>query len=208
MFMKLRTASLCLLTICIFALPAIAQSDLYDNGPINGTINAFTINFGFAVSDTFTLASASTVTGLSFGAWVEPGDILQSAEVSITSNEFGGTSVLRPEGQLHAERLRGQPVRPQRLHRDQQRLLRSQPECWNVLVDSPEAASTLGHPVYWDDNNGPSSASINTIGTLPSESFTVLGTGSTTSSTPEPTSILLFGSGVIGVGALLRRKLF
>ena len=71
-----------------------------------------------------------------------------------------------------------------------------------------DATTTVGEPVYWDDNNGPSRASINTIGTLPSESFTVLGTGSTTSSTPEPTSILLFGSGVIGVGALLRRKLF
>ena len=65
---------------------------LYDNGAINGTTDGWTINFGFVVSDTFTLSTASTVTGLNFGAWVFPGDTLTSAEVSITSSEFGGTT--------------------------------------------------------------------------------------------------------------------
>ena len=44
------------------------------------------------MSDTFTLGSASTVSGLDFAAWLFPGDVLQSAEVSITSSEFGGTT--------------------------------------------------------------------------------------------------------------------
>jgi hypothetical protein len=44
---------------------------------------------------------------------------------------------------------------------------------------------------------------------LQGESFTVLGSaGSGTGTTPEPESILLFGSGVFGIGALLRRKPF
>jgi hypothetical protein len=52
-------------------------------------------------------------------------------------------------------------------------------------------------------------ASNNAIGTLGSESFTILGSSSGgTGTTPEPASILLFGSGVVGVGVLLRRKLF
>jgi hypothetical protein len=70
-------------------------------------------------------------------------------------------------------------------------------------------AVNLGDPVYWDENDGPSSASLNTVGTLGSESFTILGSsGSGTGTTPEPESILLFGTGVIGLGAVLRRKLF
>jgi hypothetical protein len=64
----------------------------YDNGPINGEHAEWTINFGFAVSDNFTVSSAATVNGLQFGSWMFPGDVLESAEVSITSQEFGGTS--------------------------------------------------------------------------------------------------------------------
>ncbi len=35
--------------------PATAQV-LYDDGPINGTTDAWTINFGYVVADTITLA--------------------------------------------------------------------------------------------------------------------------------------------------------
>ena len=90
--MKMRIASLSLLALCLAVVPAVAQTDLYDNGAPNGTVDAWTINFGFIVSDTFTLGSASSVSGLDFAAWLFPGGILESAEVSITSAEFGGTT--------------------------------------------------------------------------------------------------------------------
>ncbi len=72
------------------------------------------------------------------------------------------------------------------------------------------AVVNTGDPVYWDENSGKSSASENSVGTIPSEAFTILGeTTTTTSSTiPEPRSILLFGSGILGLAGLLRRKLF
>jgi hypothetical protein len=71
----------------------------------------------------------------------------------------------------------------------------------NAIVNS-------GDPVYWDENDGPSSCSENTIGTILSESFTILGSsGSGTGTTPEPGSILLFGTGVLGIGAMVRRRL-
>ena len=47
------------------------------------------------------------------------------------------------------------------------------------------AVVNTGDPVYWDENSGPSLASENSVGTIPSESFTVL--GSTTTSTQPPT---------------------
>ena len=63
--------------------------DTYDNGPINGTVDAWTINLGYAVSDTFIVNSGSTVNGLSFGAWLFLGDTALTVEVSITSAAFG-----------------------------------------------------------------------------------------------------------------------
>ena len=88
--MHLRIGSLSLLVLCLTPHVAVAQ-EVYDNGPINGTTDAWTINFGFVVSDTFTIGGG-TLNGLAFGAWLFPGDVLQSAEVSITDSEFGGNT--------------------------------------------------------------------------------------------------------------------
>ncbi len=85
------------------------------------------------------------------------------------------------------------------------------------------AAVPSGDPVYWDENSGvgchgngcPSQASESAIGTIPSEAFTIgggCGVGNDNSPdcgppTPEPSSILLFGSGILALAAALRRKL-
>jgi hypothetical protein len=45
------------------------------------------------------------------------------------------------------------------------------------------------------------------VGTIPSEAFTINGT-TTGGTTPEPNSILLFGSGMFVLAGVLRRKLF
>jgi len=95
-------------------------------------------------------------------------------------------------------------------------------------VNLQNASTPSGDPVYWDENSGigcggtgghqncPSTASENSVGTIPSEAFTVLGTFSSTSTSttsttttgtvPEPSSIMLFGSGLIGLVGVLRRK--
>ena len=69
-----------------------------------------------------------------------------------------------------------------------------------------------GDPVYWDENGGvgcqspgyPSQAYEISVGTIPSEAFTIYGS---ISSTPEPSSIMLFGSGILGLAGVLRRRL-
>jgi hypothetical protein len=215
--LKMRIASLTLLALCLAVIPAVAQTDIYDNGPINGTTDAWTINSGFAVSDTFTIGSGgATVNGLSFGVWILPGDVLESTEVSITSGEFGGTTFFDGSVNLTASGCSTNQFG------------------YNVCTETGSFASQSlgggtywlnlsnavvndGDPVYWDENSGPSSASQNTVGSIPSEAFTLLGgsssSSSTTSSTsststPEPSSIMLFGSGVLGLAGILRRKLF
>ena len=205
--MKLRIVSLSLLALCLVAVPAMAQT-VYSNGAINGTTDAWTINFGFVVSDTFTVGSGgSSVNGLSFGAWTFEGDVLESAEVQITSAEFGGTTytdqivnftqsgcsanqygfnVCTETGSLSPVNLAG----------------------GTYWLNLDNAVVNDGDPVYWDENSGASSASENSVGTIPSEAFTVLGSSTSPGSVPEPSSILLFGSGALGILGLLRRKLF
>ena len=216
--MKMRIASLSLLALCLTlaAVPAMAQT-VYSNGPTNGNTDAWTVNFGFIVSDTFNTNSPNTqITGVTFAAWMAPGDVLDSAEISITSSEAGGTSYFDQTVSFTQGTCTGNQY-GYNVCNENGTLggggvnLASAGSYW---LNIQNASSAAGDPVYWDENSGPSSASENTVGTIPSESFTVLGTQSTTTTTtttgttPEPSSILLLGSGILGLAGVLRRKLF
>jgi hypothetical protein len=196
-------------------LPAAAQQQLYENGPINGSVDAWTINFGFAVSNTITISGGtSTVQALSFGAWLFPGDVLQTAEVSITSDEFGGTlyydGVVTFTASGCAGNQYGYNVCTETGSFDGPTL-----ENGTYWLTLQNAVVNNGDPIYWDENSGigchsegcPSRPSENSIGSIPPESFTILGTVQTgTGSTPEPGGLILFGSGAIGVLSVLRRR--
>jgi hypothetical protein len=214
---KIRFGTLALLVLATaLALPAVAQTEIYDNGPINGTTDSWTINFGFAVSDSFTISGGnSTVTGLTFGSFSDPGDVLTSVELAITSSEFGGTSyfdqvVSITQSDCFANQY-GYYVCHEHATFNGPTL--NNGGYWLTLEN---ATTNTGDPVYWDENSGvgcqsngcPSSASENSIGTIPSESFTLYGNSAGTGSTPEPGSIMLFGSGLLGVVGVLRRRLF
>ncbi len=212
--MKLRIVSLSLLALCLVAVPAMAQN-LYSNGPINGTTDAWTINSGFIVSDSFTLSSQGTATGLEFGAWADPGDVLESAQVSITSSEFGGTSFYNQVVNFTQSGCSGNQYGFNVCTETSTSSFGSvNLAAGTYWLNLENAVVNTGDPIYWDENSGPSSASENSVGTIPSEAFTVLGGTTTQTSTttggtvPEPSSILLFGSGILGLAGVLRRKLF
>ena len=97
---------------------------LYENGPINGTTDAWTINEGFVVSNTFTVPSGgSPVIGMSFGAWVFPGRCSANGrDIHQFPGAEWGHDLQRPGRQLHPERLQREPVRLQCLHRNQRQL--------------------------------------------------------------------------------------
>ena len=64
---------------------------IYENGPANGTTDAWTINFGYVVSDSFTAPANSTVTGFDIWVWEFPGDVMTAVDWSVTSAPNGGT---------------------------------------------------------------------------------------------------------------------
>jgi len=187
----------------------------YENGPINGNVDAWTINFGYIVSDTF-VPDSSTVGSFDFGVWEYPGDKMTSVDWSITTQENGGTV-------LGAGTASGVGITDTFISVNMYgfNIDKITVTGLNVNVTSgstywlnlQNAVVPTGDPVYWDENSGvgcmspgcPSLASESALGTIPGEAFTVhpFGVGTT----PEPTSLLLFGSGTLGLIGALRRKI-
>jgi hypothetical protein len=218
--MKLRMASLTILCLVLAAIPALAQQDLYDNGPINGTTDAWTINFGYELADTFTLLNNSTVGGFNFGAWEFGGDRLTSVDWLISTYPNGGT--VYGSGTASGSNLTDRFISVNQYGYDIDNItvtglnvaLMSGNTYWLTLQN---ALVPSGNPVYWDENSGigcggddghgggcPSVASPGGVGTDPSEAFTINGPGGTT---PEPDSFVLLASGILGLAGLMRRKL-
>ncbi len=203
--MTTRAVVVALAFLSLLSVPATSQT-IYSNGPINGNVDSFLLNFGNAVSDTFTVSSpVANITGMSFGAWLFPGDVLESAEVSLTSQEFGGTSYFDQTVNFTVGTC---------LANDFGFIVCTETGNFNATlsagtywVNLQNAVVNSGDPVYWDENAGASNASTTDIGTIPSEAFTILGhTETGTGSTPEADSIVLFGTGVLGLVGVLRRK--
>jgi hypothetical protein len=220
----MRIASLSLLALCLTlaAAPAMAQVQfpLYDNGPVNGNADAWNVTFGFAASDTFHLSNDRSfpLTALDFWAWLEPGDTATSVEVAIGTggyftNDVMDTTVSLTQSNCFSNNF-GLDVCNEHAN-----FMGNGPRLGegNYFLTLENATTVEGGPVYWDENSGvgcrspgcPSLAQENTLGTIPSEAFTLLSTSEgSTSPTPEPSSILLFGSGILGLAGVMRRQLF
>jgi hypothetical protein len=219
--MKMRTVLLSMMALCLTlaAVPAMAQyncpANCYDNGPVNGQVDAWTINNGFAVSDSFHLANETEIQNISFWAWVEPGDTATSVEVAIGTTPFNNdlldeTGVTLTQSDCFTNNF-GFDI----CHESGNLTSFVQPGAGNYWLTLENAATSEVGPLYWDENSGvgctspgcPSTAQENTLGSIPSEAFTVNGVPSP-GTTPEPGSIILLGSGILGFSVVLRRKLF
>ena len=214
--MKAASVLLTLAVACFaftMVTPASAQI-LYEDGPINGQTDAWTINFGFVVSDTFTISTGtSNVTGLSFGAWLFPGDTLESVQIIVTSEEFGGHTYFDQVANFTASNCftnqygfnvceeTGSFVNGPALANG------------TYWVNLANAVVNDGDPVYWDENSGvgchspgcPSEPSNNSVGTIAAESFSILGEPTGTGSVPEPGSLWLMAGGFVALIGSLRR---
>jgi hypothetical protein len=203
----LNVCFFCFICVLLLTTPASAGVALYDNGPINGRIDAWNINAG--VADSFTLAANSTITGVQFGSWVFAGDTPIAVDWSISASDpfYGSTFLAYGIADL-ANTLQFGGV-----WSGQYDVYTSSFSTGNVQLDAGTYWLLLwdattkhgsGYPVYWDQNGGLSLADQGGM-RIPSESFQILGTPGT--ATPEPSSLALFGSGILLLAGALRRKL-
>jgi hypothetical protein len=208
--MRIRITLFSLLTVCCLMLavaPAMADSTVYNNGPYNGTNDGWTINFGFAVSDSFNTASGTQISGFEIVYWdASSTDLLTTVDMSIGTTSFGSNISSGTYGTFSNTFL-GTNQYGYFLYdwRAQTGLINYSGAGYITLQNACSTSGcSVSNPIYWDENSGPSTAYENTLGSIPSESFTLYGGGSTT---PEPSSIMLFGSGILGLAGVLRRKL-
>ena len=168
--------------------PSPQDQVIYENGPINGTTDAWTINFGYVVSDSF-YADGIPVTGLDLGLWEFPGDKMTSLQWSITSSPNGGT--VYGSGTVSGSNLTDKFISTNQFGYDVDKIsatglnlsLTNGSTYWVNLFN---AAVPSGDPVFWDENSGagcnspgcPSQAYQSGTGTIPSEAFDVVGAGS------------------------------
>lgn len=215
--MKMRIASLLLLSACCLMLavaPAMADT-IYDNGPVNGTTGAWTINFGYAVSDTIYSTTQSNIKEGSIGYWdASTTDVLTTVDVQIGTTAFGGS--IQTSGPVTNTFL-GTNQYGYALFEGDFAITGTEVDPGTSYLTLSNACTTSGcsvsNPIYWDDNSGvgcdspgcPSQAFESGYGSIPSEAFTLEGTRGGT--TPEPSSVLLFGSSILGLAGVLRRKL-
>ena len=157
---------------------------LYSNGPINGTTDAWTINSGFVTADSFTVGGAANVTGLSFGVWVFPGDVIENVQVAITSQAFGGTIYSNQVVSLTQSNCSGNQY-GFNVCTASGNFSGPNLSIGTYWVNLSNAVVDTGDPVYWDENSGPSSAEENSLGTIPSEAFTIFTGGSGNACIPE-----------------------
>ncbi|MEI8195104.1 MAG: PEP-CTERM sorting domain-containing protein [Phycisphaerae bacterium] len=176
---------------------------LYDNGPLNGLVQAYQLGGAFQCTDSFTLTAPASLTEAQVGLWVNSGDVPNTVDWSIGSAAYGsdlgsasGVALTNTFVASHSN------VGPEHLNFDDYESTfpitgtLAAGTYWLTLTNDTPVTS-LG--VFWDQNSGPSSAFATVVGSAPSESFQIYG-----DAVPEPASL-----GLLGLGAamfLARRR--
>ena len=225
----MRTTSFFLLTILCLALTASAQ--IYSEGPIDGNDNAFSVtgpafpNFFGSVQD---ISNGFVATNSGFSYSLEWGEWSVGAPTSFSwsvgSGAFGadlgsGTVAQYPyNSRFLFTNGFGYGVYDVTATVYPSPLLTAGNTYWLSISNATDAANDGTQA--WDVPNGglggPAICNFRQSGTnfgaciedgviLGGESFTI--SNSIPPYTPEPSSILLFGSGLLGIAGILRRKL-
>jgi hypothetical protein len=216
---KKAIAVLCFALLGAGASVPASAGTLYTNGPSNYQTAAYPINFGNEISDSFTIAANSTATSATFAVWVFSGDTVSSVDWSIGGSAFGGAvttattagMLIGTNGDACAVLDETCDVYTETISLGSLDLAAG--TYWFTLQNAvaPDPANpAFSDPVFWDQSNGPSTADEAGVGNLNgadgpgtnSETFSINGP----SVVPEPSSLLLMGSGLLSFAGMMRRR--
>ena len=163
------------------------------DGSFDPVPQTYSITSGEAVSDSFILSLASTVTGVAFDVWTLDGDSVTSVQWSIGTTPggdlYGGTAIT-------ADTL-GTIYKDYTDDNDSFSTGNLSLAAGTYYLTLQNASTSLGS-AGWDQNDGPSSSWTSEGGSFSyvgdAESFEVLGTD-----TPEPRYGTLLGMAVVGL---------
>ena len=207
--MNIRSKALALLGVALglAAFQAKADTLVYDNGPINGTIDARTINNSWVVSDSFAVTDNVNLSMATVGLWLSPGATPTSVDWAIGTTAFGsdisnGTSSL-------TNTFFGTGFGYYDIYSSSFGLSGALSSGTTYYFTLSNAVASDGGFVFWDSNNGPSTGEQSDNGRLiynptpyGSQSFQLYAG----SSVPDNgTTLTLLGGALLGLAALRRR---
>ena len=223
--MKLRIGSLSLLTILCLTLTASAGT-FFNDGGIDGNDNGFYITGpsfpnpagSFQdISNGFVSAASGTPTQLEFGEWVLSGSTPTSISYEIGTTAFGTDLGFGTVAQNSSDSIFlftngfGYGIYDVTIPVTSLAMTAGN-EYWVSLSNAANTGGTQSGA--WDlagPSGGPATCNFRQSGTnygdcgTGGESFTL--SAPCCGPTPEPSSILLFGSGILGLAGVLRRKM-
>jgi hypothetical protein len=204
--------------VTLVSAPAFAGV-IYTNGPANGQTNAFGINVGVSTADSFTVSSAATALSAIFTAWELPGDTLSQVDYEILTGSHNGTVIASGTASTvdTFQYVNGDGFDIDSVAFNFSTGVSVSPGTTYWLLLQNAVPTVASDSVFWDMNNGPSSAWNSTSGNLTphcgddgegdnscSEAFSILGNPATA---PEPGSLALGGTGFLMLAGFVRRKL-